>query len=54
MRAPLVAVRGLLIVVTPLVVEHRLQGAWAQWLQLLGSRAQAVGRMGSVAAAPGL
>ena len=35
-----VAVCGLLIV-TSLVAELGLQGAWAQWLQLLGSRAQA-------------
>ena len=44
----LVAVRGLLIVVASLVVEHGLQvrgfsscGTWAQQLWLLGSRAQA-------------
>ena len=36
----LVEVHSLLIAVASLVVEHRLQGAWAQELQPLGSRAQ--------------
>ena len=35
-----VAVRGLLIAMVPLVAEHRLY-CQLQWLQLVGSRAQA-------------
>ena len=30
-----------LIAAVSLLTEHRLSGAWLQWLQLLGSRAQA-------------
>ena len=37
----LVAVRGLRIEVADLVAEHRLEGTWAQQLQLPGSRAWA-------------
>ena len=36
-----VAGRGLLVAVASLVVEHRLQGTWAQELLFQGSRAQA-------------
>ena len=45
-----VMVLGLLVVEAPLVAEHMLKSIWAQYLWLLGSRAQAqqLRRMGLV------
>ena len=37
----LVSVHRLLIAVASLIAEYRLQGTWAQYLRLPGSRAQA-------------